>query len=148
MDVVVADPSHAGAVARLFDQYRVFYGQASDHDAALAFMTARLTRGDSVVLCAVDRDRFLGFTQLYPSFTSVGMNPIWILNDLFVDPAARRRGVATRLLRAAREHARETGATRLSLETELSNTRAQALYEAEGWVRDEEHCFYSISAAD
>ena len=145
MNVIVAGPEHAEAVARLFDLYRVFYEQPSDPAAALAFMTSRLEFRDSVVLCAVDGADMLGFTQLYPSFTSVGMQPIWILNDLFVDPAARRRGVATALLRAARDYARDTGAAKLTLETHVTNAGAQALYEAEGWARDDEYCMYSLS---
>ena len=144
MNVIVAEPEHAPSVARLFDMYRVFYEQPSDPDGALAFVASRLEFRDSVVLCVVEGDDMLGFTQLYPSFTSVGMKPIWILNDLFVDPDARRRGVATLLLQAAREHARKTGAAKLTLETAVTNSGAQALYEAEGWTRDDEYCTYSL----
>lgn len=37
---------------------------------------------------------------------------------------------------AAAEYARAVGAGRLQLSTAVTNTRAQALYEANGWVRD------------
>lgn len=79
----------------------------------------------------------LGFTQLYPSFSSVSVAPIVILNDLFVSPAGRCRGVARALLRRAEEHAHETGAVRLALTTARDNVRAQRVYEANGWERDE-----------
>ena len=145
MDVIVAGAEHVDDVARLFDQYRVFYEQASDPGAAKDFIATRLDAGDSVILCAVQNDEIVGFTQLYPSFTSVGMRPLWILNDLFVAKSARRRGVGRRLMQAARDHAEQTGAVRLLLETGISNTGAQALYESEGWIRDDEFYRYALN---
>jgi GNAT superfamily N-acetyltransferase len=50
----------------------------------------------------------LGFVQLFPSFSSVRAAAIFVLNDLFVLPSARRIGVGAQLLRAAAEKARST----------------------------------------
>ena len=123
-------------VAPLFDAYRQFYGRPPDPDGARRFLAERLGWGESVVYAVVEGGRALGFTQLYPSFSSVSMRPIWILNDLFVAEGARRRGVGARLLRAARDHALKTGAVRLALSTAVTNAAAQALYERDGWRRD------------
>ena len=123
-------------VAPLFDAYRQFYGQLPDLEGARRFLSERLGRGESVIFAAVEDGPALGFTQLYPSFSSVSMTSIWILNDLFVAEDARRQGVGARLLRAARDHALRTGAARLVLATAVTNTTAQALYEQEGWRRD------------
>jgi GNAT superfamily N-acetyltransferase len=123
-------------VVPLFDAYRQFYGQPPDPDGARRFLAERLGRGDSVIFAVVEGGRALGFTQLYPSFSSVSMRPTWVLNDLFVAEDARRRGVGGQLLRAARDHAMKTGAARLALSTAVTNTKAQALYEREGWRRD------------
>src|SRR5262249_25955229 len=123
-------------VAPLFDAYRQFYGQPPDPDGAHRFLAERLGRGESVIYAVVEGGRALGFTQLYPSFSSVSMRPIWILNELFVPEDARRRGVGARLLRAARDHALRTGAARLALSTAVTNTTAQALYERAGRQRD------------
>src|SRR5262249_1262676 len=129
-------------VAPLFDAYRQFYGQPPDLDGARRFLAERLGRGESVVYAVVEGERALGFTQLYPSFSSVSMRPIWILNDLFVAEDARRRGVGVRLLRAARDHAMRTGAVRLALSTAVTNTTAQALYKRDGWRRDKAFLHY------
>jgi GNAT superfamily N-acetyltransferase len=123
-------------VAPLFDAYRQFYGQPPDPDGARRFLAERLSRDESVVYAVVEDGRVLGFTQLYPSFSSASMRPVWILNDLFVAEDARRRGVGGRLLRAARDHAMRGGAARLALSTSVTNTAAQALYERDGWRRD------------
>jgi ribosomal protein S18 acetylase RimI-like enzyme len=132
-------------VVPLFDAYRQFYRQPSDLALTRRFLNDRLTHDESIVLVAIDIDgAALGFTQLYPSFSSTSAAPILILNDLFVSPDARRRGVAALLLRAAADHGRAVGAVRLTLSTEVTNTSAQALYEAEGWVPDTDFRVYNL----
>lgn len=134
--VVQVSVQRVDLVAPLFDAYRQFYGQAPDLAGARRFLVERLSRGESVIFAAVEDGQALGFTQLYPSFSSVSMKAIWILNDLFVAAEARHRGVGARLLRAARDHAMQTGAFRLELATAVTNTTAQALYERDGWQRN------------
>ncbi len=139
-----AIPEDAALIAPLFDAYRQFYEQPADADAALAFITARLERGESVILLARRPDgSALGFCQLYPSFCSVLAAPIYVLYDLFVVPDARRLGVGRALLLAAEAHARATGHARMDLTTARNNLRAQALYESLGWVRDEVFLSYA-----
>lgn len=120
-------------VAPLFDAYRQFYNQKPDAEGAREFLLGRLVNDDSVILAAIDNDQALGFTQLYPSFSSVSMRPILILNDLFVAKEARGQGIATQLMNAAVEYAKDTGAARLALSTGVENTTAQRLYERLGW---------------
>ena len=139
-----ADPGDLTVLAPLLDDYRVFYGQPSDPGTARDFLQARLERSESVVFLATLEGRPAGFTQLYPLFTTVGLAPIWLLNDLYVAPQARRSGVARALLDAAREHGRDTGARRLMLNTERGNLAAQAAYEGHGWQRDERFLTYEL----
>jgi len=129
-------------IAELFDAYRQFYGQAPDPDGARAFLRERLQAGDSVLLIAERDRRFLGFAQLYPSFSSTSMKRLWILNDLFVAPAHRRGGVGRALLAAADDFARATVAKGLLLATQKTNATAKALYEACGWRRDDDFDHY------
>ena len=92
-NVIQANSTHIEVVASLFHSYRQFYGQAADLPQAHNFLLERLTQGESVILIAVAQNSncfdCLGFTQLYPSFSSVSMQRIWILNDLFVLPKFR-----------------------------------------------------------
>jgi GNAT superfamily N-acetyltransferase len=129
----------------LFDVYRQFYRQPSDPGRAQRFLRERMEHNQSVILLAFEGAAALGFTQLYPSFSSGAMAPIFILNDLFVAPEARRRGVGSALLDAAASHGRRTGALRLVLSTELTNTTAQAVYERMGWRRDTVFCVYQLA---
>jgi GNAT superfamily N-acetyltransferase len=133
------------AAAPLFDAYRQFYGQRPDLSAARAFLEERLLRDESVIFLAVaDDGSALGFTQLYPSFSSVSLKRLWVLNDLFVAPGVRRGGVGRRLLERAREWAVETGAKGLVLSTAVTNKAAQSLYESCGWRRDDEFQHYHL----
>jgi GNAT superfamily N-acetyltransferase len=143
-EIARAGPGDAETVAALFDAYRQFYRCGPDLAGARAFIGERLARADSVIFVAEGRGGPLGFTQLYPSFTSTGMARIYILNDLFVVPGARGRGIGAALLRHAAEFARDEGAVRLALSTERTNAAAQALYEREGWRRDDAFLSYSL----
>jgi hypothetical protein len=72
------------AVVPLFDDYRCFYRAASDLALAAAFIGERLRSRDSVILLASDGDGVaLGFTQLFPSFSSIGCTRALVLNDLY-----------------------------------------------------------------
>ena len=129
----------------LFDGYRQFYEQASNLSAARDFLRQRFARDESVIFIAHDGGQAAGFAQLYPTFSSVSIAPIVVLNDLFVAPEARKKGVGRLLLEAAARHAKDTGAIRLTLTTATTNTTAQALYESAGWKRDERFFTYHLS---
>lgn len=124
-------------VASLFNDYRVFYKQASDIDVAHDFITQRIKNGESVIFVAQNEvGEYLGFTQLYPNFSSVAARRSWILNDLYVSMVARRNGVAKMLMNAAKSFAESTDAKGISLETSPDNLNAQTLYESLGYVRN------------
>jgi GNAT superfamily N-acetyltransferase len=131
------------AVAPLFDAYRQFYDQPSDPPASRRFLSDRLSRNESVVMVAEERGVPLGFSQLYPLFSSISLGPIYVLNDLFVVPNGRRRGVGARLLEVARAYGQHAGAHYLELATAIDNP-AQRLYEASGWVPDREFLHYEL----
>ncbi len=129
----------------LFDAYRQFYEQPSDPALARHFLSERFAHHESVILLAQSSDQGLGFTQLYPLFSSTRAVRTYLLNDLFVAPEARRLGVARRLLEEAANTARALGSAGLSLSTAHSNVRAQALYESLGWQHEQEFREYSLS---
>jgi GNAT superfamily N-acetyltransferase len=133
-------------VAPLFDAYRQFYQQSGDLDGARAFLAERLARGESVIFLArLDDGTPAGFTQLYPVFSSTTMQRAWLLNDLFVAPAARRAGVGRALLERAHAFARETNSRELMLQTAVDNFPAQRLYESLGWQRDNDFYVYMLA---
>jgi ribosomal protein S18 acetylase RimI-like enzyme len=132
-------------VAPLFDAYRQFYGCSPDLDLARRFLRERLEAGESVVFVAMLNEKAVGFVQLYPTFTSIGVRRAWILNDLFVANEVRRQGVGRALMDAAKAFAEEAGAAWLELATAKDNARAQALYRSSGYKLDEGYVRFKLT---
>ena len=129
-------------IAKLFDAYRVFFGQGSDLSLAQEFLGNRLSNSESVIFCACTSDgSYAGFAQLYPRFSSVSAKRIWILNDLFVSESVRGMGIGTRLLCEIEAFGKKTQAKGILLATTVSNTAAQKLYECNGYQKVTERLF-------
>ena len=133
-------------LAQLFDGSRRFYRMKSDISGAREFLAARLRHKDSIILVArVGDESLAGFVQLYPSFSSVRMGPIWILNDLYVQREWRGRGVGQRLMEESSILAVQYGCIALELATEKTNTSAKRLYENLGYALDEVFDHYELA---
>lgn len=130
------------ALTELFDLYRQFYEQASDLDGARAFIKSRIQNDESVIFIAIDQEIPIGFVQLYPSFSSVSMKRIWVLNDLYVKKSARKNGAGEQLIQKAIQFAEGTGAKGVLLETGKENVSAQRLYEKIGFHKETNFFYY------
>lgn len=144
LSIIRASTEHIETLVPLFDAYRQFYEQPSDPSGAKVYLTERLARDEAVVFLALLDDQPVGFTLLYPTFSSVRMRFFWVLNDLFVAPEGRKHGGGGALLERAREHGIETGAALLELNTAITNLTAQSVYEAHGWQRDTKFYKYTL----
>jgi len=143
MLVIRAEVTDVPDAAPLFAAYREFYGEPYDLEAAAGFLTDRLNRDESIVLLARTADGLaVGFTQIYPIFSSTQLTRVWLLNDLFVDPEARGTGAVDALLDTAAALAKESGVTAIELATAHTNLRAQAVYDRSGYVVDEVYRHY------
>ena len=150
MEIRKANAGDIETAAALFDLYRQFYKQASDINSAKEFLAERITNNESVIFLALDEraekgeEKYsgIGFVQLYPSFSSVSLKKMWILNDMFVHENYRRQGVAEALIEKSRELAVETKSKGLVLETHSSNFEAQKLYNKTGFEQNDE--FYTF----
>ncbi|MET3879899.1 GNAT family N-acetyltransferase [Chitinophaga sp. OAE865] len=142
MDVIQATELHTNEVAVLFDAYRSYYDQAPDFKGALEFISERIAQKDSVIFVVLLDAEIIGFTQLYPIFTSLGMKRGWLLNDLYVLEEHRGRGAGKALLDKAAAYGKSTNAAWLMLQTYIANTGAQKLYEKEGFRKDTNSYYY------
>lgn len=141
-------------VSRLFNEYRIFYGQHSDLEALTFFIKERMSKQESMIFvaeCNEGReegsvaDTVMGLVQIYPSYSSVSMGLIWILNDLFVDSTYRQEGIARKLMQAVMKQAKKQQILRIVLSTAISNRQAQALYESEGYTQDQSFMYYECN---
>jgi ribosomal protein S18 acetylase RimI-like enzyme len=147
--IIEATVAHLDLVAPLFNDYRIFYKQPDDLGTARAYLQARLENEESIIYLAVRETAQglvgIGFTQLYPLFSSLSLKRIWVLYDLFVAPQARQQGVGEALLTRAKVLAAETDAAEIVLDTAIDNYSAQALYEKVGYKREEAFYTYYLN---
>ena len=143
-----ATDSDLAGLAGLFGAYLEFYGRSHDPDRVRGYLGDRMSRGESIVHVAERGSELVGFTQCYPTWSSLDLDALWVLEDLFVSPPARKSGVARALLEATSAAASAASACRLVLETQHGNARAIGLYESFGFVRDREFLTYELELPD
>ncbi len=86
---------------------------------------------DGELLAAREADgTILGYACLYWHFSSTRAVETVLMNDLFVAPAARGRGIGRGLIEASRAVARGRGAAWLEWATAPDNHTAQRLYDS------------------
>jgi len=151
MEIKRINSSERKLAVDLFNQYRVFYQQPSDPALADDYLRQRLENGESVVFVALEnsngKELPVGFTQLYPVYSSVRAVKNWILNDLYVDAAHRQKGIGEQLINTALQFAGGDGANYVQLETAVDNLSAQKLYERIGFEKqlpDNDFLLYRI----
>ena len=143
MHIAKAELQHIPDLIPLFDGYRIFYKQESDYTKAKTFLTDRIQNNQSIIYIAYDEEHAVGFTQLYPLFSSVSMQPMYLLNDLFVEGNYRNKGVGNLLINKAKQMCQEHNYKGLAIQTESHNP-AQHLYKRLGFIKDPDlHFFWS-----
>jgi len=146
MKIIKANSSHISIIAPLLDQYRVFYKQISNITAAEDFLEQRMIKNESTIFLALENNVAIGFVQLYNSFSTVSLKPIFILNDLYVHTDFRKQKIGEQLLSRAKEYCFKKGFKGLALETAIDNP-AQHLYERLGWKKETD-CFHYFWTAN
>ncbi|MDQ7050745.1 MAG: GNAT family N-acetyltransferase [Enterobacterales bacterium] len=141
--IIKATAQELEPLSQLFNQYRIFYKMKSDPQAAKNFILKRLEQQDSLIYQAINQQTILGFVQIYPSFSSVAMRPIWVINDLYVDVDARNKKVASKLLEHVSQQAKKHHIFNLQLATAIDNHSAQALYTRLGYRLNSQFKHYS-----
>jgi ribosomal protein S18 acetylase RimI-like enzyme len=124
----------------LFDQYLVFYKKPSNIDKHKSFLKERMENNEAIIFMAFDdtiKEKAIGFTLIYPTFSSILLNKILILNDLYVDSTIRNNGTGEKLILKTVELAKELGVKLVRLRTAKNNIIAQGLYHKMGFVRDD-----------
>ena len=139
MDIsIVSDEGQLSRLLPLMRAYCDFYNVAPDDDALLGMSRALMADPvrEGVQFIASDDGKDAGFATVFWSWETSIAGRVGVLNDLFVAPHARERGVATALIGACRQRCRDHGALRMIWQTAPDNAPARSLYEAIGAVRE------------
>lgn len=142
MEIRLATLYDLESLTLIFEKYRDFYKKTADYETAKSFLEERISRNESVIYIAEVDQKVVGFTLLYPLFSSTRMKKLWILNDLYVEEEYRQKGISVALIDKAKELCRETGACQLSLETSKTNRVGNNLYPKTDFQLDTETNFY------
>ena len=128
--VGVADTPELLPMLRAYcDFYRVY----PPDDRLLALVTALIENPDEgVQLIARGDGRPLGFATIYWTWQTLHAARVGVLNDLYVQPAARGSGTGRKLIERGLQLCRERGADKLVWETAPDNAAAQRLYDRIG----------------
>lgn len=133
----------------IFDNYRQRYKQASAVDKIRAYLAERLENKQTKIYLAQDElGEINGFSLLYPSFSSIGLAKIWVLNDFFVCSGQNKKLVADSLMQKSLDLCSETGAIRLEVTTRKENHRLHRLYKDFGFERDYKYDYYYLGMGE
>jgi ribosomal protein S18 acetylase RimI-like enzyme len=126
----------AGVVGRLLHDFNTEYDDYTPGPKAIEERMAELLRsGDALVLVGGDGPDGLAVLRFRPSLWSKTLD--CYLEELYVVPDLRGRGLGEALMRAAMETARAEGAAYMDLGTAETDTAARALYEKLGFDNHE-----------
>jgi ribosomal protein S18 acetylase RimI-like enzyme len=123
-------------VARLLHDFNMEYGDPVPEVGLLAKRIAEFVEQDQAVFLLVgDGPDGMAEIRFRPSLMTGALDAH--LEELYVAPAKRGRGMGRALLEAAMEVARERGATHMDLGTSEDDVAARALYESAGFTNRE-----------
>jgi GNAT superfamily N-acetyltransferase len=103
-----------------------------DAEHARAAIAQAIEDPEAAVLVAEHRGDLVGLCTAYLDLNSVRFGPRCWVEDLAVNPDSRSQGVGKALLDAAKDWARERGATHLELDSGDDRLDAHRFYEREG----------------
>ncbi|NVK22194.1 MAG: GNAT family N-acetyltransferase [Kangiellaceae bacterium] len=131
-----------------FDSYRQRYKQDSEVERISEFLRHLLEKQAAKIFVSYesseDQQHMTGFVILYPSYSSIGLAPIWILNDFYVFAGEKKRETARALLDQAAKLCKLTDAIRIEVTTRKENYRLHKLYKEYGFEKDYKYDYYFL----
>ena len=143
MNITKATPQNIQELAPMLDQFRQLYGKNPEISACEAYLEKRLSKEESIIFIASSDSETYGYIQLYPMFSTVLLQKLWMLSDLFIKPEFRKNGYAMQLINHAKSFAEDTNLG-LIIETRITNNSALKFYDSVGFKKFGEHLYYFL----
>ncbi|WP_251359094.1 GNAT family N-acetyltransferase [Kangiella sp. TOML190] len=144
MQIKLCEINDLESLTPLFDDYRQHFKQSSDPAAVKAYLQQRIEANEAIIYLAHSGDEIHGFVMLYPSFSSIGLAPIWILNDMYLKSGSNKRLMALQLLDQIVEDCKAAGAIRIEVTTRKENHKLHKLYKDYGFEKDYKYDYYFL----
>lgn len=148
IEIQQATIQHLKVLHELFEQYREFYQMSRSENKSFHFLKSRLEKKDSFIWIGFDQQIAAGFIQVYPVFSSVAMQPLWILNDLYVSSKHRQKGIARKMVLCVEKTAKNNQVFSIKLATQVNNAQAKKLYYSLDYKVIEQFDHFSKKIAD
>lgn len=132
----LATPADAVVVAELLDAFnREFSTPTPGADALAERLRRLLARDDVAALLAGDPPVAVALLTFRPSVWDAG--PVALLEELYVRPDLRGRGIGRAVLETAMALARERGSRTFEINVDEGDAGARRFYEAHGFANTE-----------
>jgi len=120
-------------LSSLFEQEAEFEPNSEIQSKALSKIILDPKIG--IILIAKDDDKILGMVNLlFTESTALG-SKVALLEDMIVLSSSRGRGIGSQLIDYAISEAKKVGCKRITLLTDIENTKAQSFYQKKGFVK-------------
>lgn len=129
-------------IVPIFDSYRAYFKQPKNPLLVERFLFEKFEHLESVIFIAEQQDEIIGFAQLYPVFSSLTLQRVWLLNDFFITEEFRDCGVGTQLFAKVKNFSLLTKSKGIELSVEHTNIQAWSFWEKQGFKLDEEFRYY------
>ena len=129
-------------IVPIFDSYREYFGQQKDPVMMEQFLFDKFEHFESFIFIAQLQGEVVGFAQLYPVFSSLTLQRVWLLKDFFIEEEFRGGGVGTLLFATVKEFTLLTKSKGIELSVEHTNKKAWNFWEKKGFKMDQEFRYY------
>lgn len=144
MQIKRCEINNLDKISSLFDEYRQRYKQPSAQESVRNYLQQRLERQEAIIYLVESDEELNGFALLYPSFSSIGLSKIWLLNDFYLASGRDKRAMAQSLLERIAKDCQEAGAIRIEVSTIKENHRLHKLYRDNGFEKDYKYDYYYL----
>lgn len=129
-----AEQKDIKSLKELIKGYLHFYNRPIPEDTKVQNMITHFIEhpDEGCQLVAEENGRLVGFTTLNAIWSTTRMGKVGLLNDVFVNPSDRKKGIAEKLMQHTIKEAKERGYPIMRLLTAADNTPAQKLYDKTG----------------
>ncbi|MBV7506694.1 GNAT family N-acetyltransferase [Bacillus sp. sid0103] len=128
----------------IFDSYREYFKHPKNPSKVENFLYEKFEHLESVIFIAEQESEVIGFAQLYPIFSSLSLQRVWLLNDFYIAEDCRNRGIGKQLFAKVKEFTLLTKSKGIELSVEHSNERAWHFWEKQGFKIDNEFRYYFL----
>jgi GNAT superfamily N-acetyltransferase len=129
-------------IVPIFDSYREYFKQQKNPLKVESFLFEKFVHLESVIFIAEQESEVIGFAQLYPIFSSLSLERVWLLNDFYISEEYRNNGIGKQLFAKVKEFTLLTKSKGIELSVEHTNRKAWQFWEKQGFRIDDEFRFY------